>query len=340
MVPSERHIWSRDAAGAVALIALLLLLPLAYLSETNSITGLGNLLLIGMANGAIWALIASGYTLVYGTLGLINFAHGDVFMIGSVASVGLFADLGLSTGTSPIALAGGLLLVMILAGFAVGSLNLMIERVGFRPLRESPKLAALITAVGFAFILENVALLWIGGNPHSVPDLIGTQKPLLELGGITLTRGMALTFAASAPILAGLMLLMARTRVGKAMRATAQDREAARLMGINPDYTIGLVFFITGLVAGAAGLIWVLYQTNVWYHQGFQAGLIGFTAAVLGGIGNLRGAVVGGLAIGCIQAIADNRLGPEWTPVVVFGYLIVILTFRPVGLFGEQVPDR
>jgi branched-chain amino acid transport system permease protein len=211
--------------------------------------------------------------------------------------------------------------------------------VGYRPLRNAPKLAPLITAVGFSFILQNVGELWLGGSQQSVPDLIHAQQDLFTIGGIQVDRADALAVVVTAPLVFMMTTFIARSRLGKAMRATAQDPEAARLMGINVDTTISLTFLIGGLLAGAGGLIYALYQTNVWYFQGFRAGLIAFTAAVMGGIGNIRGAVLGGLIIGCIQQISDNRIGGEWTPVVVFAYLILIMTFRPQGLIGEETRE-
>ena len=327
-------------ASALTLIALLLAMPVAFgvhdLSTTGSLTRLGNNLVDGLSNGAIWALVALGYTMVYGIIELINFAHGDVFMIGSLVAFALWGTLGLGLATVAPLLIAGLLVTLVVAAAASGSLNVMIERAGYRPLRDAPRLAPLITAVGFSFILQNVGLLWIGGSQQTVPDLIGSQDVLIQLGGVRITNGDALAILATAPLVLVLTVFIARTRLGKAMRATAQDPDAARLMGINVDTTISLTFLVGGLLAGAAGLIYALYQTTVWFFQGFTAGLIGFTAAVMGGIGNLQGAVLGGLVIGCIQQIADNRIGTEWTPAIVFGYLVLIMVVRPRGLLGEE----
>jgi branched-chain amino acid transport system permease protein len=215
----------------------------------------------------------------------------------------------------------------------------MIERVGYRPLRGAPKLAPLITAVGFSFILQNVGLLWLGGSPASVPDLIRAQDEVFTIFGITVQRADLLAIGVTVPLVIALTLFISRSRLGKAMRATAQDPDAARLMGINVDTTISMTFLLGGLLAGAAGLTYALYQTTVWYFQGFQAGLIAFTAAVMGGIGNLRGAVLGGLIIGVIQQISDNRIGPEWTPAIVFAFLVLIMVFRPQGLIGEETRE-
>jgi branched-chain amino acid transport system permease protein len=315
-------------------------MPVAFgihdLAVDGNLTRLGNNLLDGLSNGAIWALVAIGYTLVYGIIELINFAHGEVFMIGSFVAVGLYGTIGLGLGTAIPVLVLGLFLVLTISAIASGTLNVMIERVGYRPLRAAPKLAPLITAVGFSFILQNVGLLWIGGSPASVLDLARSQQELFQVGGIVVSNGDALAILATVPLVVGVVWFIDRTRMGKAMRATAQDPEAARLMGIDVDRTISATFLLGGLLAGAAGLVYALYQTTVWYFQGFTAGLIAFTAAVMGGIGNLRGAVLGGLIIGMIQQISDNRIGSEWTPAVVFAFLVAIMVVRPEGLLGEE----
>jgi branched-chain amino acid transport system permease protein len=215
----------------------------------------------------------------------------------------------------------------------------LIERVAYRPLRNAPKLAPLITAVGFSFILQNVGLLWRGGSPQSVNDLIREDHTLFNISGVSITRGYVLALAVMIPLVFALAWFIGSTRAGRAMRATAQDPEAARLMGINVNATISLTFLLGGMLAGAAGLIYALYETNVWYFQGFEAGLIAFTAAVMGGIGNVRGAVLGGLIIGVIQALSDSRMGPQWTEAVVFGYLIMIMVLRPRGLLGEETRE-
>src|SRR6476620_680067 len=293
----------------------------------------------GLSNGTIWALIALGYTLVYGIIELINFAHGEVFMIGSFISFTLWGTLGLAVATGTVGLAGGLLLVLIIASVTCGVMNVMIERVAYRPLRGAPKLAPLITAVGFSFILQNVGILWLGASQRAVPDLIHSQKELFNIAGLSISRGDLLAVVVTVPLVLLLTSFVGQSRLGKAMRATAQDPEAAKLMGINVDTTISLTFLLGGLLAGAAGLINTLYQTSVWYFQGFTAGLIAFTAAVMGGIGNLSGAVLGGVIIGIIQQVSDNRIGNQWTPAVIFAYLVLIMVFRPQGLIGEETRE-
>jgi branched-chain amino acid transport system permease protein len=197
----------------------------------------------------------------------------------------------------------------------------------------------LITAVGFSFILQNVGLLWQGGSPIGVPDLIHQGQTVFNIFGVPIVRGYILALGTMIPLVIGLGWFIRSTRSGRAMRATAQDPEAARLMGINVNATISLTFLLGGMLAGAAGLIYALYQTNIWYFQGFEAGLIAFTAAVMGGIGNVQGAVLGGLIIGVIQALSDSRMGPQWTEAVVFGYLILIMILRPRGLLGEETRE-
>jgi branched-chain amino acid transport system permease protein len=334
---------ARDLASRYGLIVALLIMPVAFgiddLVHQGNLLRLGDNFVAGLSNGAIWALVAIGYTLVYGIVELINFAHGEVFMIGSFVSAGFAGTLGLTVATGPLGLIFGLLATLIVAMLASGMLNVMIERVAYRPLRGAPKLAPLITAVGFSFILQNVGLLWRGGSPQSINDLINAQHQLFTVFGVPVANGDVLAIGTTVPLLIVMTSFINRSRLGRAMRATAQDPDAARLMGINVDTTISLTFLIGGMLAGAAGLIYALYQTTIWYFQGFTAGLVAFTAAVMGGIGNVRGAVLGGLIIGFIQQISDNRIGTEWTPVVVFGYLILIMVFKPSGLLGEQTRD-
>jgi branched-chain amino acid transport system permease protein len=341
---------ARELAGQYGLIAVLLILPIAFaiddLRTEGDLSRLANNFIDGLSNGAIWALVAIGYTLVYGIIELINFAHGEVFMIGSFVAAGIFGTLGLTAATGIVGLVLGLLLTLVIAMLIPGTMNVMIERVAYRPLRSAPKLAPLITAVGFSFILQNVGILWRGGSQDNVVDIVNSQKDLITFGDVTITNGDLLAVVATIPLVLLMTTFINKSRLGKAMRATAQDPEAARLMGINVDTTISATFLLGGMLAGAAGLIYCLYQTTIWYFQGFQAGLIAFTAAVMGGIGNLRGAVLGGFIIGIIQQMIDNRddlgflqMGPSWTNVWVFTYLVLIMVFKPSGLLGEQTRE-
>jgi branched-chain amino acid transport system permease protein len=347
-VPAERSAAPgqavRDFVAKYGLIVVLLAMPVWFgikdlTSDTDNLSRLGNNLVDGVSNGAIWALVAIGYTLVYGIVELINFAHGEVFMIGSFVAAGFFGSIGLTQDTGTGLLIIGLLIALPVTMLASGMLNTMIERVAYRPLRSAPKLAPLITAVGFSFILQNIGLLWRGGSQEGIPDLISSQHELFTIGGVEITNGDLLAVFVTIPLLIAMTTFIGQSRLGKAMRATAQDPDAARLMGINVDTTISLTFLIGGMLAGAAGLIYALYQTTIWYFQGFTAGLVAFTAAVMGGIGNIRGAVLGGFIIGFIQQMSDNRIGAEWTPAIVFVYLILIMVFKPSGLLGEETRE-
>jgi branched-chain amino acid transport system permease protein len=341
--PSSLWTSVRAFLGKWGLIIVLAAMPVWYgiqdLIDEGNLVRLGNNLVAGLSNGSIWAIVALGYTLVYGIIELINFAHGDLFMIGSFVSYGLFGTLGIGLTTAAFGIVGGLLATLVVAMITCALLNVMIERVAYRPLRNAPKLAPLITAVGFSFILQDVGQLWLGGSQVGVPDIIRGQQEVFSVLGVEVAREDLLAIGVAVPLFLLLTWFVNQTRMGKAMRATAQDPEAARLMGINVDSTISLTFLLGGLLAGAGGLIYALYQTNVWYFQGFRAGLIAFTAAVMGGIGNIKGAVLGGIIIGCIQQISDNRIGQDWTPVIVFAYLVLIMVFRPQGLIGEETRE-
>ncbi len=324
----------------LGLVGLLLFWLAVNLVKTPS--DFVNVFLIGLTTGAIYALVALGYTLVYGILELINFAHGDVFMLGGMISatfaVSVFG-LGEGSGASKWPL---ILLTLLIAMALCGLLNAAIEFVAYRPLRGAPRLAPLITAIGMSFILENVALAWKGPNFVSVPNIL-PRGQIFHSGSISYTWNKLIVVLITVPVLIGLVYLVQNTRQGKAMRATAQDTDAAAMMGINVNRTISFTFVIAGALAGAAGLLYALYVTNIRFDQGFQLGLIAFTAAVLGGIGNLPGAVLGALLIGLIQAFNEGLTwhapGSDWTRSIVFGILIAILVFRPEGLLGERTPE-
>src|SRR3954453_1262161 len=265
----------RAFIGTYGLIAVLLALPVYFaiydLVNDGDLSRIGNNLVDGISNGAIWALVAIGYTLVYGIVELINFAHGEVFRTGSFTAGSLFATFGLTEGTSVLPLAIALLVILVICMLGSGILNTMIERVGYRPLRSAPKLAPLITAVGFSFILQNIGLLWRGGSQEGIADLIRSQHELFSISGVQISNGDVLAVCVTIPLLIAMTTFIGQSRLGKAMRATAQDPDAARLMGINVDTTISLTFLIGGMLAGSAGLIYALYQTTIWYFQGFTA---------------------------------------------------------------------
>jgi branched-chain amino acid transport system permease protein len=299
----------------------------------------------GITLGAMYALVALGYTLVYGIIELINFAHGDVFMWSTVVILAVAQALGLNHPYTGLALIG-ILLMLIVIGMAVSAtINVSIERLAYRRLRKAPRLAPLIAAIGASFILENVAQLWRGAGFVSFPGIF-------PAGGITLSGTFGGTLRINnldifiIVVAVGLMYGLARfirvTRLGKAMRATAQDPEAAALMGVNIDRTISFTFLIGGALAGAAGVFYSLYIGQVWFFTGFELGLIAFTAAVLGGIGNIYGAVLGGFLIGLVQSLAIAYIpsGVAWSDATVFAILVLILIFRPSGLLGQQVPNK
>jgi branched-chain amino acid transport system permease protein len=299
------------------------------------------LFLIGLTNGAIYGLVALGYSLVYGILELINFAHGDVFMLGGmlvatmVASFGLAGESGLFLWTMILVMLG---IVMVFCAV----INASIELVAYRRLRHAPRLAPLITAIGMSFILQNIGLVWKGARPTSV-DSILPKGDVFTIGGVAYTWDKLIVLLFTVPVLFALIWLVQRTRHGKAMRATAQDRDASAMMGINVNRTISFTFLIAGALAGAAGLLYALYITNIRYDEGFRLGLIAFTAAVVGGIGNLPGAVLGGLLIAMIESF-NNGLGwatpgSDWTQSIIFSVLIIVLVFRPEGLLGERTPE-
>jgi branched-chain amino acid transport system permease protein len=311
-----------------------------------------NIAIFGLTTGVIYALIALGYTLVYGILELINFAHGDVFMLGGMMAATLAGGLfGLTSGERGIEVWLAVIGVGLIAMAFCGTLNTTIEIIAYRPLRGAPRLAPLITAIGMSFILQNIGLIWKGPNYINVVDVF-PHSDVLSIGGVHISWDEAIVVLITTPVFFLLLWLVERTRQGKAMRATAQDADAAAMMGINVNRTISFTFLIAGCLAGAAGLVYALWETNIRFDQGFQLGLIAFTAAVLGGIGNLPGAVLGALLIGLIQAFNEGlsavhvwgvRIpgppGSDWTQSIVFAILILILVFRPEGLLGERTPE-
>ena len=298
----------------------------------------------GLTRGAIFALIALGYTMVYGIIELINFAHGDVFMLGLFISLAWFTLLGVTGALTGWQLVTVLPLVFLLTMMTTAAINVTIDRVAYRPLRRSSRLAPLITAIGVSFMLENIALLWKGPAPIAYPDVFPSVDILREWFGVDsnifFTTKDVLVIAATIPLMIGLTYFVRRTRWGKAMRATAQDRETAAAMGINVERTILVTFLVGGALAGAAGLIQGMYYNIGMWWMGYQAGLRAFTAAVLGGIGSMGGATLGGFAIGFLSAWSDQYVSARWTNAIVFSILILVLVFRPHGLLGERTPDK
>jgi branched-chain amino acid transport system permease protein len=312
-------------------------------------------LILGVTNGALIALIALGYTLVYGIVELINFAHGEVFMMGTFLALTAVGAIGVATGASGWQILLVALVAMLAAMLFSGALNWGIDRVVYRRLRNSPRLAPLIAAIGISFILQGIGIYWKGSNTILPPALIPTDvrsiNILTEWFGLeTRLRFRLLDLAViliTIPLLAALTFFIYRTRTGKAMRAVAQDRGAAALMGIDVNRTIATAFLIGGVLAGAAGFIVAYYTNTARFQMGFRYGLFAFTAAVLGGIGNLNGAVLGGIIIGLVWQLSDGFLqtyvpwwGAQWTPLMIFGVLVLVMVFKPTGLLGETVPEK
>ena len=331
--------WQSRIAVALVIVLLVLLLVQAVQEPVQFVSQL----IIGITNGDIIELIALGYTLVYGIIELINFAHGDNFMIGSFVGItvlsgtflGLefFGAIGSDAGTFLNVV--GVLLALVVAMVVCGLLNVGIERVAYKPLRNSPRLAVLITAIGMSFILQNLGLVWKGPAQVPFPELISDAN-ILPGDSIVFRWKDLFIVGVTVPLLVGLSYFISNTKQGKAMRAVAQDKEAASMLGINVNRTISITFLLGGILAGASGVMYGLFNGITVFNVGFTQGLYAFTAAVLGGIGNLSGAVVGGFLIGIIGSMADQYIGVEWTAIVIFSVLILVLVFRPRGLLGDR----
>jgi branched-chain amino acid transport system permease protein len=299
-----------------------------------------NVLLTGLNLGSLYALVALGYTLVYGIIQLINFAHGDLFMLGTIFSAN-FLVTRLGFDSPGVAATFALILTFVATMIFCCLINMGAEFFAYRRLRRAPKLAPLITAVGLSFVFQNIGLKWNGSTPKQWDSVISTGG--ITIDGVLIRYSLLLTLGVTAFLLFVLTFIVQFTRQGKAMRATAQDQDGARLMGINVDRTISFTFALGGAMAGAAAVLSVQTLGTTRFDQGFQFGLIAFTAAVLGGIGNLLGAVVGGILIGIIQAFNDgfpHGLGQDWSQTVVFAILILLLVFKPEGLFGERTTEK
>ncbi|MEN2384926.1 branched-chain amino acid ABC transporter permease [Comamonas sp. A7-5] len=298
----------------------------------------------GLVLGSMYALIALGYTMVYGIIQLINFAHGEVLMVGALTS---WSCIGLMQEAMPY-LPGWLMLLIaaIIACVVAASLNFVIEKVAYRPLRNSPRLAPLITAIGVSILLQSLAMIIWKPNYKAYPTLLSSTP--YEIGTAVITPTQILVLVVTAIALATLMYLVNYTRLGRAMRATAENPRVAALMGVKPDMVISATFIIGAVLAAIAGIMYASNYGTAHHTMGFLPGLKAFTAAVFGGIGNLAGAVVGGLLLGLIESIGSGYigdltggvLGSQYTDIFAFIVLIIILTLRPSGLLGERVADR
>lgn len=304
----------------------------------------------GLSNGMIIALIALGYTMVYGIIELINFAHGELCMLGAYFALTVVGAFGMAefAGTGGLVGLSGLLLA---TAIFCGGLNWTLDRVAYRRLREASKLSLLVAAIGASFVLLNLGLFWgglpmevFGGGsasaaPKDFPMLV-SKETLLPDSDVLYTASDLLVLLVTLPLMVGLVLLVKFTRLGKAMRAVAQNPTAAKLMGIDTDRVIGATFFIGGALGGCASVIYSLYNNTISFQMGYRMGMDAFVAAVLGGIGNLFGAVLGGVLIGLMRAISDGYIETRWTNAVVFGILVLVLVFRPSGLLGAKLREK
>jgi branched-chain amino acid transport system permease protein len=289
----------------------------------------------GLTTGSLYALIALGYSMVYGVLKLLNFAHGDLYMIG--AFIGYFVIQwfgGPMALTIPVPLL--LLIMFVLAGGGVGALGVAIERFAYRPLRDAPRIAPLITALGVSFFLENTMQLLFGAQTrvYNTPDFISLTSGI-HIGAINIDIVRIMVIVLSVALMLGLRLIVDRTKLGKQMRAVSADREAAEMLGINVDFTIAATFFLGSALAGVAGVMAGLLFNQVTTLMGFVAGLKAFTAAVVGGIGSIPGAMLGGLLIGLAESFATGYISSTYTNLIVFGILIAVMLVRPTGLLGR-----
>ncbi len=299
-------------------------------------------ILNGLILGSLYAMVALGYTMVYGILELINFAHGEIVMLGAMVAVSVLAVLTALGVPVPLAL-----LAALTAAVAVCvATGVLVERVAYRPLRNAPRLAPLITAIGVSIVLQNLAMIFWGRQYLSFPPVLDIQ--IYEFAGATITNVQILIVAVAAVTMGGLLLLVQRTRLGRAMRATAQNREVAGLMGVDVNRVIAATFAVGSALAAVAGLLIAAYYGIAHYNMGFILGLKAFSAAVLGGIGNIPGALLGGLLLGVIESLGAGYigdltggfLGSHYQDIFAFFILILVLIFRPSGLLGERVADR
>ena len=305
----------------------------------------------GLALGSLYALIALGYTMVYGILKLLNFAHGDVYMVGAFIGFGVLNAFGGSPSPS-IAILPLIVLMFVVAMLGSGVLGVVIERFAYRPLRSSPRLTLLITALGVSFFLQNSMLLLFGAQFRSYQSFqLGSDnpaafepgplvEPVFTIADVNFQRIQLAVFATSIALMVALTLLVAKTTLGKAMRATAFDHEAAAMMGIDVNRVIAATFFIGSVLAGAAGVMFGLMFSQINHFMGFYAGLKGFTAAVVGGIGSIPGAMLGGLLVGLVESYAQGYLGGQWSDIAVFAILIFVLLVRPTGLLGARAIQK
>ena len=292
----------------------------------------------GLTNGSIYALIALGYTLVYGVLRLINFAHSEIFMIGTFATLFTLQWMNIDTAQTGLALVGVLLMMLAVSMAVAGGSAVLLERIAYRPLRKrgASRLAALISAIGASFFLQELFAIWQGRDQLSIPRVMD-KEVLFNIGTGQVRNDKLLVVVAAILMMVALDRFVNGTRLGRGIRATAQDPDTAVLMGVNIDRVVLVTFLLGGMLAGAAAMLYGVFFELTQYNVGFLLGIKAFTAAVLGGIGNIRGALVGGLALGLIENYGASFFGSEWLNVVAFSVLVLVLMFRPTGILGENL---
>jgi branched-chain amino acid transport system permease protein len=295
----------------------------------------------GLSLGAMYALLALGFTLVYGILELINFAHFNVFMVGSFIGMWTLQLMGINGQAvimTGLPLIGVMVVALVVTMLSSGLLGVLIERLSLRPLRDVKGPAAMITTIGVSYVLFNIILLMVGADSKNYPNPLPPIQ--FAIGDAVLRLREILIWVIAILLMLGLHFFVQRSKMGKAMRATAQDPEAARMMGVEVDRVIIIAFFLGSALAGAGGLIFGLYYNFTSFIIGFTAGLRAFTAAVLGGIGNVPGAMLGGVIIGLIEAMGGQFIATAWTDVIIFSILVLVLVFRPAGLLGRVAPNK
>jgi branched-chain amino acid transport system permease protein len=308
-----------------------------FATEPTAMETFAQYTVLGLTTGSLFALIALGYTMVYGIVELINFAHGDLFMLGGFLALTLLGLVGAESFPWTVI---GIALCLVACPLFCATLNMGVDRLVYQPLRTAPRLAPLVSAIGVSFVFMNIGLFWGGPMDVNFPNLLPDTNLLGENSALRITSKDVLVVGVTLPLMVALTLFVKFTRLGRAMRATAQDPVAAKLMGIDTDRVIGATFAIGGGLGGAASVVYGLYVNTISYQMGFQNGLYAFTAAVLGGIGSIPGAVLGGLLIGLVRAWGSAYVGERWSGALVFAVLIVILVFRPTGLLGSRTREK
>jgi branched-chain amino acid transport system permease protein len=308
-------------------------------------------LITGLSNGSIIALIALGYTIVYGIVELINFAHGDLFMLGAFLTLTIIGAIGGVPDGHLLDNLPTFAVLLITVPVFCASVNWLVDRLCYKPLRKAPRLAPLVSAIGVSFIFLNIGLFWGGlpltifnngtaaAAPKDVPALVSGTN-LLGESALYFSHRDLMVYIVTIPLIGILTYLVKYTKLGKAMRAVAQNPRAAELMGINVDRIIGLSFLIGGALGGVASVVYAFYNNTIYFQMGYRVGMDAFAAAVLGGIGSLPGAFLGGICIGLVRAMSDQYIATQWTNVVVFTLLIAVLVFRPAGILGSNAKEK